>query len=52
MTTLFSNINYLADNFSENVDGSKSKFKQVVFELLHFVLKAYNNRFLKLGLDF
>lgn len=28
----FSSINYFPDNFSANVDASKSKFKRVVFE--------------------
>jgi len=33
IATLFSTVNYLADNFSENVNESKSKFERVVFEL-------------------
>jgi len=36
--TPFSNVNFLVDNFSENVYVSESKFIRVVFELFNFDL--------------
>jgi len=34
MRTLLFTVNYLADNFSENEDASKSKFERVVLSYL------------------
>jgi len=31
------NVIYLPDYFTENVEPSESKFKQVIFELFNFV---------------
>jgi len=35
-------VNYLENNFTENVDVSKSKFQREVFELFNFVRRWYD----------
>jgi len=35
-------VNYLENNFTENVDVSKSKFQREVFELFNFVRRRYD----------